>query len=92
MTNFLSSIERETRRRRRFANRFIWEWYSNRNGRVVIQSTRLAVERIGDRAFELTEAEWIEQAKQDNEQIGYFMTELTDALGQTDTDQNDEDE
>lgn len=24
------------------------EWFSNRNGRVVIQCTRLAVERIGD--------------------------------------------
>lgn len=33
------------------------EWYSNSNGRVVIQSTRLAVERLGERAFELTEAD-----------------------------------
>jgi hypothetical protein len=31
------------------------EWYSDRNGRVVIQSTRLGVERVGERAFELTE-------------------------------------
>ncbi len=31
------------------------EWYSDRNGRVVIQDTRLGVERIGPRAFELTE-------------------------------------
>jgi hypothetical protein len=31
------------------------EWYSERNGRCVIQSTRLAVERLGERAFELTE-------------------------------------
>jgi hypothetical protein len=30
------------------------EWYSDRNGRVVIQSTRLRAERIGERAFELT--------------------------------------
>ena len=30
------------------------EWYSDRNGRVVIQSTRLGVERLGERAFELT--------------------------------------
>lgn len=33
------------------------EWYSQRNGRVVIQDTRLAVERIGQRAFELTKAD-----------------------------------
>lgn len=31
------------------------EWYSDRNGRVVIQDTRLGVERLGDRTFELTE-------------------------------------
>jgi hypothetical protein len=30
------------------------EWYSSRNGRVVIQDTRLGVERLGERAFELT--------------------------------------
>jgi hypothetical protein len=30
------------------------EWFSQRDGRVVIQDTRLGVQRIGDRAFELT--------------------------------------
>ena len=30
------------------------EWYSDRNGRVVIQDTRLGVERLGRRTFELT--------------------------------------
>jgi hypothetical protein len=30
------------------------EWYSQRNGRVVIQDTRFTVERLGKRAFELT--------------------------------------
>jgi hypothetical protein len=30
------------------------EWYSGHNGRVVIQDTRLGVERLGQRAFELT--------------------------------------
>lgn len=30
------------------------EWYSDRNGRIVIQDTRLSVERVGERAFELT--------------------------------------
>ncbi len=56
------------------------EWYSHRNGRVVIQTTRLAVERIGERAFELTDAEWSEQAKQNQEEIQYFMHQLSDAL------------
>ena len=31
------------------------EWYSHSNGRVVVQSTRLGVETIGPRSFELTE-------------------------------------
>jgi hypothetical protein len=30
------------------------EWYSDRNGRVVIQDTRLGVKRLGRRTFELT--------------------------------------
>lgn len=30
------------------------EWYSDRNGRVVVQDTRLGVERLGRRTFELT--------------------------------------
>jgi hypothetical protein len=57
------------------------EWYSNRNGRVVTQSTRLAVERIGKRPFQLSDEEWAEQAKQNQEEIQYFMHQLSDALG-----------
>ncbi len=45
------------------------EWYSNLNRRVVIQSTRLDVERIGQRAFELTEVECHEQARQNAEEM-----------------------
>ncbi|MFT5525263.1 MAG: hypothetical protein ACI9G1_003046 [Pirellulaceae bacterium] len=60
------------------------EWFSHSNGRVVIQCTRLAVERIGERAFELTEEEWIEQAKQNNEELGFFMHQLGDAVNPDD--------
>lgn len=56
------------------------EWFSNTNGRVVIQSTRLEVERLGERAFELTEEEWREQAKRNAEEINYFVAQLEDAL------------
>jgi hypothetical protein len=56
------------------------EWFSNHNGRVVIQSTRLAVQRIGERAFELTQQKWAEQAKRNREEMGYFMHALGDAL------------
>jgi hypothetical protein len=56
------------------------EWFSRRNGRVVIQCTRLAVERLGERAFELTEEQWLEQAKQNAEEMTFFMHQLGDAL------------
>jgi hypothetical protein len=56
------------------------EWFSHRNGRVVIQSTSLAVERIGERSFELTEEQWQEQAKQNEEEMGYFTYRIADAL------------
>lgn len=60
------------------------EWFSRRNGRVVIQDTRLAVERIGERAFELTEQQWVEQAKQNREDMSFFMYQLGDALSKMD--------
>lgn len=56
------------------------EWFSNHNGRVVIQSTRLEVERLGERAFELTEKEWQEQQRQIQQEMNFFMTQLGDAL------------
>lgn len=56
------------------------EWFSNANGRVVIQSTRLEVERIGERAFELTEHEWEDQARQNTEELNHFMAQLGDAI------------
>lgn len=70
---------------------FIWakclylEWFSNRNGRVVIQSTRLEVERIGERAFELTEEQWRQQHQQNQNEMGFFMTQLSDAVENLDT-------
>lgn len=42
------------------------EWYSDRNGRVVIQDTRLGVERIGQRTFELT-AEDLRREREEGE-------------------------
>ncbi|MFT5304174.1 MAG: hypothetical protein ACI814_004999 [Mariniblastus sp.] len=56
------------------------EWFSHKNGRVVIQCTRLAVERMGERAFELTEEEWLEQSKRNKEEMGFFMHQLDEAL------------
>ncbi len=65
------------------------EWYCNHNGRVVIQSTRLEVERIGERAFELTEDEWHEQARQNAAEMNHFMTQLGDALENLPSEEDD---
>jgi hypothetical protein len=66
------------------------EWYSHRNGRVVIQSTCLAVQRVGERAFELTQEQWVEQAKQNSEEMTYFMHQLGDALSDKSPDEDEE--
>ena len=62
------------------------EWFSNNNGRCVIQSTRLAVERIGERAFELTDEEWDEQAKRNSDEMHHFMLQLSDVMESEDDD------
>ncbi len=56
------------------------EWFSNRNGRIVIQSTRLEIERIGERAFELTDQQYLLQRQQNQHEMNYFMTQLSDAI------------
>lgn len=66
------------------------EWFSNYNGRIVIQSTRLEVERLGERAFELTEGEWLEQARQNAEELKHFMNQLGDALGNASIDEDED--
>jgi hypothetical protein len=65
------------------------EWYSNHNGRIVIQSTRLEVERMGERAFELTADEAQEQGRLNQQEINYFMTRMGDALENQPTDDDD---
>ena len=56
------------------------EWFSHTNGRIVIQSTSLTVERQGERAFQLSDQQWEAQQKQNAEEINFFMTQLGDAL------------
>ena len=50
------------------------EWYSSHNGRVVIQDTRLGVERLGERAFELTD----EDLRKKHEENELALEELDD--------------
>lgn len=66
------------------------EWFSNRNGRVVIQCTRLMVERLGKRAFELTKEQWLEQAKSNDNEMSFFMHQLADVFDQQPPDELNE--
>jgi hypothetical protein len=52
------------------------EWYSDQNGRVVIQDTRLGVERLGARSFELTE----DDLRLENDAEGSWGDSLQDEL------------
>ena len=57
------------------------EWYSGSNGRVVIQSTRFEVERLGQQQFEITDEDLrlLEEENQrklkELEDQGYFVNE-----------------
>ena len=62
------------------------------NGRVVIQEARLAARRIGERTFQLSDQQWIEQAKQNREEIKYFMEQLSDALNENSSGESNSDE
>ncbi len=68
------------------------DWYSHPNYRISIQSTRLRVERLGERAFELTEEEWLEQCKRNTEEAMFMMTRFLDAVDQGPQNEPDEDE
>lgn len=57
------------------------EWFSNRNGRVVIESTELGLERIGEKAFELTEEQYFEQVRRNEKEMEFFMEQVADAMG-----------
>ncbi len=66
-----------------WAKCFYLEWFGNKNGRAVIQSTLLEVERIGERAFEITEGEWREQQQSNRNEMDYFMTQICDSLAKS---------
>jgi len=77
-------------------NALYLEWFSRTNGRVVIQDTRLGVEHIGERAFELTErdlrrkAEEAQRQRQELEDEGWVFeeTELGTMIYRADEEEN----
>lgn len=71
----------------RWRNALYLEWFSPTNGRVVIQDTRLGVERMGERAFELT-ADDLSRSRRDAQrelddflEDGWLIQGLSDGTG-----------
>ncbi len=62
-----------------WGNSLYLEWFSARNGRVVIESASYVLKIVGDPAWEMTPEQETEQRKANGEAITGFMNELTEA-------------
>jgi hypothetical protein len=62
-----------------WSNSIYLEWFSDRNGRVVIELTRYALE-LSEPAWSMTEYEELEQRKRNFGEMQDFMIRLQDAL------------
>lgn len=62
-----------------WGNSLYLEWFSLRNGRVVIESSAFELKIVGDPAWEMTEAEEIEQRKANGAALTGFMDRLVAA-------------
>ena len=67
-----------------WSNCLYLEWFSDRNGRVVIESVDYRLEVEGPPSWEMTEAEEQAQLKANHEAIIRFMDRLTEAFGRDD--------
>lgn len=79
-----------------WGNSLYLEWFSERNGRVVIESAGYELKIIGEAAWEMTEEEEERQRRANGQAMTGFMERLSDAAaGEKFTDENpegDEDE
>jgi hypothetical protein len=64
-----------------WGNSVYLEWFSERNGRVVVESTRYGVE-ISERAWTMTEEQEREQRQQSVQAMGQFMNSLVEDMTQ----------
>lgn len=65
-----------------WGNSLYFEWFSERNGRVVIESASYELRIVGEPAWEMTEAEEETQRRANGEGMGGFMAKLDDAVAQ----------
>jgi hypothetical protein len=70
------------------------EWFSARNGRVVIESVSFDLKIVGDAAWEMSEEEEVEQRKANGAAMTRFMERLLEAAdasaGEEDEDNEDD--
>ena len=67
-----------------WGNSLYLEWYSESNGRVVIESASYQLKIVGDAAWEMSEQEEEHQRKANGAAINGFMEQLDEALGAED--------
>jgi hypothetical protein len=65
------------------ANSLYLEWFSQRNGRVVIESASYQLEIDGTPTWQMTEAEEMEQLTANQQAITGFMNHLVDAFDES---------
>lgn len=73
-----------------WGNSLYLEWFSARNGRVVIESTSFELKIGGDAVWEMTEAEEIEQRKANGAAMTGFMDRLVEAAGAQDSEASED--
>jgi hypothetical protein len=73
-----------------WGNSLYLEWFSARNGRVVIESASFDLKIDGEAAWEMTEDEEIEQRKANGAAITGFMERLVEAAGADDIEAHDD--
>lgn len=64
-----------------WGNSLYLEWFSERNGRVVIETASFDLKVVGDPAWEMSEAEEEEQRKANGAALAGFMERLAGAVG-----------
>lgn len=78
-----------------WGNSLYLEWFSERNGRVVIETASFDLKIVGDPAWEMSEAEETEQRKVNGTAMTGFMDRLTDTVEADDptegSEENEED-
>jgi hypothetical protein len=67
-----------------WGNSLYLEWFSERNGRVVVETAAFDLKIVGEPAWEMSEAEETEQRRANGAALAQFMERLGEAVGASD--------